>query len=101
MVGQSEVSSHVGAHASDIALRCKWVGELRSMQTHTHMKLVLQHPNYFGNLCVWAGIAMLNAPTLCADTGAPLVTQWLILLSEVVPALVCNWWLIAMIFGCM
>ena len=28
-----------------------------------------QHPNYFGNLLVWVGITLLNAPTLLAPGG--------------------------------
>ena len=29
-----------------------------------------QHPNYFGNLCIWAGILLLNAPTQSATHSA-------------------------------
>lgn len=30
-----------------------------------------QHPNWFGNLVLWMGILVLNAPTLLSTTGVP------------------------------
>merc|ERR1719272_2519847 len=38
-----------------------------------------QHPNWFGNLLLWSGIALLNAPTLLAPSpaGAGRLRRWL------------------------
>lgn len=36
---------------------------------------VTQHPNYFGNLCLWSAIWLVNAPTLAANAPLALLAS--------------------------